>query len=119
MCVLHPLPRQRGIIFGFFGQPPSCEILSGDFIKESKSLDLSTKQTVKDALLQKDYVNLVRLCQSDRRFWGALRLYLFETDEDLRWPAIEASARLMKKWWREGCRDKVREYIRTQLWLLN
>ncbi len=82
-------------------------------------MDLSIKQTVINTLLRKDYIDLIRLCQSERRFWGALRSCLYETDEDLRWPAIEATAGLMKKWWQEGYKEKVREYIRSLLWLLN
>ena len=82
-------------------------------------MDSSIKQMVEDVLLRRDFVELIRLCQTDRRFWGALRLYLYETDEDLRWPAIEAVAQLMQKWWHEGNREKVREYIRGLLWQLN
>ena len=48
-----------------------------------------------------------------------MRLCLYETDESLRWPAIEAVAKLMKRWWHEGSRERVREYIRSLLWLLN
>jgi hypothetical protein len=82
-------------------------------------MDLSIKHKIKDDLIRKDYVNLVNLCQKDRRFWRALRLYLYESDERLRWPAIEAVAALMKKLWRDGSREKVREYIRGLLWQLN
>ena len=82
-------------------------------------MDLSIKQVVKDALIRRDYVELIRLCQADRRFWSALRLYLYETNEGLRWRAIEVVAELLKRWWRKGDKDKVREYIRRLLWLLN
>ncbi len=82
-------------------------------------MDRLVKQQVKVLLQQRDYGELLRLCQTDRRFWSTLRLYLYETDESLRWPAIEAVAELMKRWWHEGSRERVREYIRNLLWLLN
>jgi len=82
-------------------------------------VDTSIKQTVDALLLQGDSNELVRLCQTDERYWRALRLYLYETDENLRWPAIEAVAELMGRWWHEGSRERVYEYIRRQLWLLN
>ncbi|MFC2006337.1 DVU0298 family protein [Chloroflexota bacterium] len=77
------------------------------------------RQQVKTLLVQRDYSELLRLCQRERRFWRALRLCLYETDESLRWPAIEAVAELLKTWWHEGNGEKVREYIRSLLWLLN
>ena len=59
------------------------------------------------------------MCQRDRRFWSALRQCLYEADENLSWPAIEAVAELMKRWWQAGQREQVREYIRSLLWQLN
>jgi hypothetical protein len=88
-------------------------------LKERSTVDTSIKQTVDALLLQRDSKELLRLCQTDERYWHALRLYLYETDEKLRWPAIEAVAELMEMWWREGCRERVYEYIRRLLWLLN
>ena len=82
-------------------------------------MDTLIKQQVKALLLQRNNSELLRLCQRERRFWPTLRLYLYETDESLRWPAIEVVAELMKTWWHEGDRERVREYIRSLLWLLN
>jgi len=82
-------------------------------------VDTSIKQQVKALLLQRDYDELLRLCRRDRRVWHTLRLCLYETDESLRWPAIEAVAELMKRWWHEGNRERVREYIRSLFWSLN
>lgn len=82
-------------------------------------MDTSIKQTIDALLLQRDGNELMDLCQTDERYWRALRLYLYETDEDLRWPAIEAVAGLMARWWHEGSTEKVREYVRRLLWLLN
>ncbi|MFC1976862.1 DVU0298 family protein [Chloroflexota bacterium] len=82
-------------------------------------MDTLIRQQVKALLIQRDYSELVRLCQTERRFWRALRLCLYETDESLRWPAIEAVAELLKTWWHEGNREKVQEYIKSLLWLLN
>jgi len=82
-------------------------------------MDKTLKQRVKTLLLQREYDELLRLCQEDKRFWNILRLYLYDTDENLRRPAIETVAMLMKKWWHEGSQDRVIEYIRNLLWLLN
>jgi len=82
-------------------------------------MDKSTKEQVKTLLQQRNYDEILRLCQKDKRFWSTLRLFLYETDESLRWPAIEAVAMLLKSWWHEGQRDRVLEYIRGLLWLLN
>jgi hypothetical protein len=81
--------------------------------------DLSVRRQVRDALKRRDYAGLIGLCRQDRRFWSALRLCLYENDADLRWPAIEAIARFMKRRWSEGDREKVREYLRGLLWRLN
>lgn len=82
-------------------------------------MDKSTKQQVRTLLLQKDYGEIIRLYQQDKRIWNILRSYLYDPDENLRWPAIEAVARLMKMWWAEGKQERVVEYIRNLLWLLN
>jgi hypothetical protein len=82
-------------------------------------LDKSIKQQVKALLTKKDYGEIVRLCHTDKRFWRSLRLFLYETDETLRWDAIETIASLMGKWWHEGKKEAVLEYIRNLLWLLN
>ena len=82
-------------------------------------MDKSAKQQVRTLLLHKKYGEIIRLYQDDKRFWNILRSYLYDTDEDLRWPAIKAVAGLMKTWWEAGRQEKVVEYIRNQLWLLN
>ena len=74
---------------------------------------------VKAILTQKDYGGLLDLCEQDRRYWKALRLYVYETDDNLRWPAVEAIARLVQRWWQGGREEKVREYIRGLFWSLN
>ena len=82
-------------------------------------MDTSIKQQVKALLLQRDYSELIRLCQKERRFWRTLRLCIYETHESLRWSAIEAIAELLKRWWHDGNREMVLEYIRSLLWTLN
>ncbi|MFC2035860.1 DVU0298 family protein [Chloroflexota bacterium] len=82
-------------------------------------MDTLIKLQVKALLIQKDYSELLRLCQRQRRFWRTLQLCLYETDENLRWPAIKAVAELLKTWWCKDDREKVQEYIRNLLWLLN
>jgi len=79
-------------------------------------MDRSVEQDVKALLLEQDYARLLHLCETDRRFWKALRSKLYETDEDVRWPAIEAVARCMQEWWQEGHEERVREYMRRLLW---
>ncbi|MDY6911386.1 MAG: hypothetical protein SVM79_03385, partial [Chloroflexota bacterium] len=54
-----------------------------------------------------------------RRYWKALRLYVYETEDHLRWPAVEAIARLMQHWWQQGREENVKEYIRGLFWSLN
>ena len=82
-------------------------------------MNKSVKQRVSTLLRQSHYDELVRLCGEDRRFWNTLRLYTYDSDESLRWPAIESVAVLMEKWWQEGRRERVLEYVRNLLWLLN
>ena len=77
-------------------------------------MDTAIKRVVKAFLLQRDYNELLRLCQTDKRYWHILRTFLYETDENLRWPAIESVAVIMKRWWHDGSRERVREYIRRQ-----
>ncbi|MFC2060319.1 DVU0298 family protein [Chloroflexota bacterium] len=79
----------------------------------------SIKPIVKNLLLKRDYAEIIRLCQTDKGYWHTLRLFLYETDENVRWPAIETIVLVMDKWWRDGSKERVREYIRRQLWLLN
>jgi hypothetical protein len=80
-------------------------------------MDRSTIQHARSLLLDLDIERLLDLCQSDRRYWWALRLILNESDE-IRWPAIEAAGGLMERWWQEGRQEKVRDYLRKLLWSL-
>ncbi len=63
--------------------------------------------------------HLLDLCERDRRFWQEVRFRLYDIDENLRWPAIEAAARFMERWWKSGKEEKVRIYIRTLFWSMN
>ena len=74
-------------------------------------MDRAINQQVKDLLRQEGRDKLIYLCKTDKRFWDALRFSLFETDENVRWPAIEITAQVVESWWREGCRENVRDYI--------
>jgi hypothetical protein len=78
----------------------------------------ASSQQARLLLLQRDFTTLLDLCESDRRYWRALRSILNESD-DIRWPAIEAAAGLMQRWWQAGHEEKVREYLRKLLWSLN
>ena len=82
-------------------------------------MDKAIKQQVRDLLLHRKVDELLDLCEKDRRFWSALRLFLYETDDGMCWSAIEVTAGLMKRWWQAGKKEKVREYIRGLMWLLS
>ncbi len=79
-------------------------------------MDKSIKQRVRDLLEQRDYDRLLELCEKDRHFWKELRFSLYDTDERLRWSAIETVAKFMQRWWQAGEKEKVRDYIRNLFW---
>src|SRR4030043_1728024 len=79
-------------------------------------MDKSIKQRVRDLLEQKDYDRLLELCEKDRHFWKELRFSLYDTNERLRWSAIETVAKFMQRWWQAGEKEKGREYIRNLFW---
>jgi hypothetical protein len=82
-------------------------------------MNRSPKQQVSALLLQRDFPTLLDLCEEDKRLWRILWANLYEADERLRWPAIEAVARMMGRWWQAGYNERVREYIRRLLWSLS
>ncbi len=79
-------------------------------------MENSIKTQVKNLLEQRDYERLLDLCEKDRHFWKELKFHLYDVDERLLWPAIEAVGRLMLQWWENGQQGKVREYIRNLFW---
>jgi hypothetical protein len=79
-------------------------------------MELSIKIRVENLLRTRDFENLIDLCLRDRRFWQEVRFRLYDLDEVLRWPAIEAVAKVMEQWWISGREDKVRQYVRTLFW---
>ena len=83
------------------------------------AVDSLVKQQVDALLRKKDYDRLLDLCQAEKYAWKALRINLYATDEHLYWPAIEAIARLMQRWWQAGNEEQVQEYIRGLFWSLN
>lgn len=82
-------------------------------------MEQTVKEQVRELLLQKDYTLLVDLCTKHKRFWMELKFSLYDIDERIKWPAIEAVGKLMKRWWEEGYEGKVREYVRNLFWLMN
>jgi len=68
--------------------------------------------------LQRDFLGLLDLCEKDKRFWRVLWATLYSANEQVRWPAIEAVAKVMGKWWEAGQKDRVQEYVRRFLWSL-
>lgn len=77
------------------------------------------KREVRALLVKRDFERLLELCEAHRQYWQEVRYRLYDLDEVLRWSAIEAVAKLMKKWWDAGKEEKVRIYIRTLFWSLN
>lgn len=77
------------------------------------------KQQVGELLRKRDYEPLLDLCERDRRFWQEVRFRLYDLDDELRWAAIETVAYMMKRWWKAGQQEKVRNYIRTLFWSLS
>ena len=77
------------------------------------------REQVDNLLRQKDYNSLVSLCLKEKQAFKALQRSLYSTDENIIWPAIEASAMIMKRWWDNGEEERVREYIRGLFWSLN
>jgi len=74
------------------------------------------KKEVKDLLKQRDYDRLLNLCEKDEHFRKELHFHLYGIDERFLWPAIEATGKLMHRWWQSGRENKVREYIRNLFW---
>lgn len=64
-------------------------------------------------------MHLLDLCEVDKNAWKVLRASLYATDEHIYWPAIEAIARLMQRWWQAGNQESVQEYIKGLFWSLN
>ena len=77
------------------------------------------KAQVRELLEQREYENLIDLCVIDRHAWQELRFRLYDTNEKIRWAAIEATARLMKRWWQIRQQEKVRDFIRNLFWSMS
>mgnify|MGYP005843765479 CR=1 FL=1 len=72
------------------------------------------------ALLQDGNIGeAVSQCEADRRAWKLLRTLIYETDEEVLWPALEAIGEVMRRRWSTGRKESVREYIRALLWSLS
>jgi len=82
-------------------------------------MDKTIAGKVKALLLDREHVQLIDLCVEDRNYWKALRQSLYETNEDMRRSAIEAAALLMKKRWRLGDKERVRDFMRRLMWSMN
>jgi hypothetical protein len=79
-------------------------------------MDESIRRQVNDLLIKRDFETLVVLCEKDRRAWQEVRYSLYSLDERISWAAIEATAKLMEKWWKSGKEEKVKNHIRTLFW---
>jgi hypothetical protein len=82
-------------------------------------MDVKIRNEIREALLKKDYANLVYRARTEKPYWKVMQSFLYESDENTRWPAIEVIAIVLQEWWQEGSRDKVKEYVRRLLWQLN
>ncbi len=77
------------------------------------------KAQVRELLEQKKYTQLANLCLIDRYAFQELRFRLYETNERIRWSAIEATAKLMQRWWQLKQQEKVRGFIRNLFWSMS
>jgi len=82
-------------------------------------MDETIQNRIDDLLRQRHFDTLLAFCAEDRKAWKALQGNLYSTNENLIWPAVEVSAMMMKQWWNDGEKEKVREYIRRLFWSLN
>jgi len=90
-----------------------------DSLNTGQVTNRSPEQQVYALLLQRDFSKLANLCEKDKRFWRILWATLYHKDENLRWPAIEAVAEVMERWWQAGNKERVREYVRRLLWSMS
>jgi len=77
------------------------------------------KQQVRELLKQGEYDSVVDLCVIDRHARQEVRFCLYEIDERIRWSAIEATAKLMQRWWQLKQQEKVRDFIRNLFWSMS
>jgi len=82
-------------------------------------MNASISDDIREALLKNDHASIVNRARTEKTYWKAIQAFLYESDDRLRWPAIESIAMVLREWWYEGDRDKVKEYIRRLLWQLN
>ena len=74
------------------------------------------KTQVRELLEEREYDHLVDLCVIDRHAWQEIRFRLYEIDERTRWSAIEATAKLMQRWWQLKQQERVKDFIRNLFW---
>ncbi|AEE14811.1 hypothetical protein Thena_1192 [Thermodesulfobium narugense DSM 14796] len=75
-------------------------------------------ETILELLKNRNYEEIVFLCNKERRFWSFLKSRLYDPDILIRYRAVEAVGLYMKYLWDEN-EEKVRVFIRTLLWSLN
>lgn len=90
----------------------------GDSLKTGQIINRMPEQQVYNLLLQRDSPRLLDLCEKDKHLWRVLWATLYDADECLRYPAIEAVAKMMGRWWQADHKERVREYVRRLLWSL-
>ncbi|MFC2018191.1 DVU0298 family protein [Chloroflexota bacterium] len=90
-----------------------------DYLRKGQVINRLSEQQVYALLLQRDFPKLLNLCEKDKRAWRILWAALYNADEQLRWPAIEAVAKMMSRLWQAGQEERVREYIRRLMWSLS
>ncbi len=78
-----------------------------------------SEQQIYILLLQRDFSELLYQCEKDKHAWRILWATLYSADEQIRWPAIEAVAKMLDRLWQAGREERVREYIRRLLWSLS
>jgi hypothetical protein len=79
----------------------------------------SIKEQVNLILLKRDYQKLAGFDSQGKRIWRLLQSNLYQTDEALLWPTIEAMAALLRTQWDQGRHEKVRDYLRRLIWSIS
>jgi hypothetical protein len=79
---------------------------------------LPPKEVVRRLLRQANHMDLITLCDLDGHYWRQLRFRLYDTEDIIRWRAIEAVGKLMAYWHPKNS-ERVIEYVRNLFWSLN
>ncbi len=74
------------------------------------------KKKLKSLVKERNFEEIVRLCNQNIRNFTYLKQLLYDKDEEVGWKAVEAVAHVLRDWWRQGKEDQVRQVIRNFFW---